>query len=136
MLSPVGFPPASDPRIQDTVKVIEEDLLVGGLVCRYRTEAATGSLPEGEGVFPAYSFWYVDNLVMQGRHDEARALFTKLLALRNDMGLLAEEYGPCLRRFTGNSPQAFSHIALVNSALALSKAVDHVSQRAGESPCS
>ena len=132
MLPLVGFLPASDPRIQGTVKAIEEDLLVDGLVRRYRTEAVTDGLPEGEGVFLACSFWYVDNLVMQGRHDEARALFTKLLALRNDVGLLAEEYDPRVKRLVGNFPQAFSQIALVNSALALSAAADHVSQRTGE----
>ncbi|MGN7103691.1 glycoside hydrolase family 15 protein [Ralstonia holmesii] len=132
MLPLVGFLPASDPRIQGTVKAIEEDLLVDGLVRRYRTEAVTDGLPQGEGVFLACSFWYVDNLVMQGRQDEARALFTKLLALRNDVGLLAEEYDPRVKRLVGNFPQAFSHIALVNSALALSAAADHVSQRTGE----
>lgn len=136
MLPLVGFLPASDPRIQGTVKAIEEDLLVDGLVRRYRTEAVTDGLPQGEGVFLACSFWYVDNLVMQGRQDEARALFAKLLALRNDVGLLAEEYDPRVQRLVGNFPQAFSHIALVNSALALSKAADHVSQRTGEPPCS
>jgi GH15 family glucan-1,4-alpha-glucosidase len=129
MLPLVGFLPASDPRIVGTVKAVEEDLLVDGLVRRYRTEAVADGLPEGEGVFLACSFWYVDNLVMQGRHDEARALFTKLLALRNDVGLLAEEYDPRARRLVGNFPQAFSHIALVNSALSLSAAADHVSQR-------
>ncbi|CAJ0704521.1 glycoside hydrolase family 15 protein [Ralstonia wenshanensis] len=129
MLPLVGFLPASDPRIQGTVKAIEEDLLVDGLVRRYRTEAVTDGLPQGEGVFLACSFWYVDNLVMQGRQDEARALFTKLLALRNDVGLLAEEYDPRVKRLVGNFPQAFSHIALVNSALTLSAAADHVSQR-------
>lgn len=131
MLPLVGFLPAADPRIQGTVKAIEEDLLVGGLVRRYRTEAVTDGLPDGEGVFLACSFWYVDNLVMQGRQDEARALFTKLLTLRNDVGLLSEEYDPHAQRLVGNFPQAFSHIALVNSALALSAAADHVSQRTG-----
>ncbi len=132
MLPLVGFLPASDPRIVATVKAIEEDLLIDGLVRRYRTEAVADGLPEGEGVFLACSFWYVDNLVMQGRHDEARALFIKLLALRNDVGLLAEEYDPRVGRLVGNFPQAFSHIALVNSALALCAAADHVSQRTGQ----
>jgi len=132
MLPLVGFLPASDPRIRGTVKAIEEDLLVDGLVRRYRTEAVTDGLPEGEGVFLACSFWYVDNLVMQGRDDEARALFIKLLALRNDVGLLAEEYAPRAGRLVGNFPQAFSHIALVNSALTLCAAADHVGQRTGQ----
>ena len=132
MLPLVGFLPASDPRIRGTVKAIEEDLLVDGLVRRYRTEAVADGLPEGEGVFLACSFWYVDNLVLQGRQDEARALFLKLLALRNDVGLLAEEYDPRVGRLVGNFPQAFSHIALVNSALALCAAADHVGQRTGQ----
>ena len=129
MLPLVGFLPAADTRIQATVRAIEEDLLVDGLVRRYRTEAVADGLPEGEGVFLACSFWYVDNLVLQSRDEEARALFVKLLALRNDVGLLSEEYDPRVRRLVGNFPQAFSHIALVNSALALSAAADHVSQR-------
>ncbi|WP_426398627.1 glycoside hydrolase family 15 protein [Ralstonia sp. R-29] len=132
MLPLVGFLPASDPRIRGTVKAIEEDLLVDGLVRRYRTEAVADGLPEGEGVFLACSFWYVDNLIMQGRHDEARALFIKLLALSNDVGLLAEEYDPRVGRLVGNFPQAFSHIALVNSALTLCAAADHVGQRTGQ----
>lgn len=131
MLPLVGFLPAADPRIQATVRAVEEDLLVDGLVRRYRTEAVADGLPQGEGVFLACSFWYVDNLALQGRHDEARALFARLLALRNDVGLLAEEYDPRAGRLVGNFPQAFSHIALVNSALTLCAAADHVSQRAG-----
>jgi GH15 family glucan-1,4-alpha-glucosidase len=131
MLPLVGFLHASDPRVQATVRAVEEDLLVDGLVRRYRTEAVADGLPKGEGVFLACSFWYVDNLVLQGRHDEARALFAKLLALRNDVGLLAEEYDPRAGRLVGNFPQAFSHIALVNSALTLCSAADHVSQRTG-----
>ncbi len=131
MLPLVGFLPASDPRIRRTVRAIEDDLLVDGLVRRYRTETATDGLPGGEGAFLACSFWYVDNLALQGRRDEARALFTKLLALRNDVGLLAEEYDPGSGRMLGNFPQAFSHIALVNSALALCAAADHVGQRTG-----
>lgn len=131
MLPLVGFLPASDARIQATVRAIEANLLVDGLVRRYRTEAVADGLPDGEGVFLACSFWYVDNLVLQGRDQEARALFVKLLALRNDVGLLSEEYDPHACRLVGNFPQAFSHIALVNSALALSAAADHVSQRTG-----
>ncbi|WP_296226415.1 glycoside hydrolase family 15 protein [Ralstonia sp. UBA689] len=133
MLPLVGFLPASDPRIQGTVGAIEQDLLVNGLVRRYRTETAADGLPEGEGTFLPCSFWYVDNLVMQGRDSEALALFEKLLALRNDVGLLSEEYDPRAGRLVGNFPQAFSHIALVNSALALSAAAPAergVSQRA------
>lgn len=129
----VGFLPASDPRIRGTVRAVEQDLLIDGLVRRYRTEAAVDGLPEGEGTFLPCSFWYVDNLVMQGRNAEAQALFERLLALRNDVGLLSEEYDPRADRMVGNFPQAFSHIALVNSALALSAAAPverDVSQRA------
>jgi GH15 family glucan-1,4-alpha-glucosidase len=87
-----------------------------GLVLRYRTETGTDGLPPGEGAFLACSFWLVDNYVLQGRHDEARALFERLLSLRNDVGLLAEEYDASAKRQLGNFPQAFSHLALINTA--------------------
>ena len=86
---------------------------------RYRTEGGVDGLPDGEGAFLACSFWLAQALFMQGRHDDARALFERLLALRNDVGLLSEEYDPKARRFTGNFPQAFSHVALVTAALTL-----------------
>jgi GH15 family glucan-1,4-alpha-glucosidase len=92
---------------------------VNGLVLRYRTHENVDGLPPGEGVFLACSFWLVDNLVLQGRRAEARALFERLLDLRNDVGLLAEEYDPRAQRQLGNFPQAFSHLALINSALNL-----------------
>ncbi len=116
LLPAIGFLPASDARIRGTVAAIERDLLVGGLVRRYDTESGTDGLPPGEGLFLACSFWLVDAYVMLGRRDEAVALFERLLGLRNDLGLLSEQYEPVSRRLVGNFPQAFSHLALVNSA--------------------
>jgi GH15 family glucan-1,4-alpha-glucosidase len=116
----VGFLPPDDPRVQGTVAAIERRLLRDGFVMRYDTGTAVDGLPPGEGAFLACSFWLVDNYVLLGRYDEARALFERLLALRNDVGLLAEEYDPHERRQLGNFPQAFSHLALINAAHSLS----------------
>ncbi|MET0343206.1 MAG: glycoside hydrolase family 15 protein [Polyangiales bacterium] len=117
----VGFLPATDPRVLGTVQAIERELLVDDTyVLRYRTHADLDGLPPGEGAFLACSFWLVSNRVMLGRVDEARALFERLLALRNDVGLLAEEYEPRAARMVGNFPQAFSHLALVDAAVSLS----------------
>jgi GH15 family glucan-1,4-alpha-glucosidase len=115
----VGFLPPSDPRVKATVEAIERHLLEDGLVLRYRPERTDDGLQSREGAFLACSFWFVDNLVLLGRHDEARALFERLLGLANDVGLLAEEYDTRHRRMVGNFPQAFSHVALVNTALNL-----------------
>jgi GH15 family glucan-1,4-alpha-glucosidase len=112
----VGFLPPADARVRGTLAAIERDLVRNGLVQRYDTGSGTDGLPPGEGAFLACSFWLVDNYVLQQRHDEARALFERLLALRNDVGLLAEEYDPIGRRQLGNFPQAFSHLALINTA--------------------
>lgn len=120
LLLPVfGFLPADDPRMRRTIEAIGRDLSVGGLITRYRTESGTDGLPSGEGVFLACSFWYVDALVALGRRAEAKALFERLLALRNDVGLLAEEFDPVSARQLGNFPQGFSHLALVNAAMTL-----------------
>jgi GH15 family glucan-1,4-alpha-glucosidase len=116
----VGFLPHDDPRICGTVAAIERDLLVDGFVLRYRTDDGKDGLPPGEGAFLACSFWLASAMHCQGRVDEARALFERLLGLCNDVGLLSEEYDPRARRFTGNFPQAFSHVALVTTALTLS----------------
>ncbi len=116
MLPLVGFLPPEDPRIQGTVAAIEKHLMNDGFVARYNTDTSVDGLPGEEGAFLACSFWLVDNYVLQHRMDEARALFERLLALRNDVGLLSEEYDPKERRQLGNFPQAFSHLALVNSA--------------------
>ena len=112
----VGFLPPEDRRIKRTIAAIETSLLQGGLVRRYHTKEGTDGLPPGEGAFLACSFWLVDNYVLQKRYSEAQALFTFLLSLRNDVGLLAEEYDVKAKRQLGNFPQAFSHLALVNSA--------------------
>jgi GH15 family glucan-1,4-alpha-glucosidase len=115
----VGFLPPDDPRVRGTLAAIERELLLDGFVLRYDTGDSKDGLPPGEGAFLACSFWLADNYVMQGRREEARGLFDRLLALRNDVGLLAEEYDPQARRQVGNFPQAFSHIALINTALNL-----------------
>jgi GH15 family glucan-1,4-alpha-glucosidase len=115
----VGFLPADDPRVVGTVTAIERGLMVDGLVLRYRSETAPDGLPPGEGVFLACSFWLVNVYVLQGRWDDARAMFERLVALCNDVGLLSEEYDPRSGRLVGNFPQAFSHVALINSAFLL-----------------
>jgi GH15 family glucan-1,4-alpha-glucosidase len=112
----VGFLPPSDPRVKSTVEAIERHLMEDGLVLRYRTEQTDDGLAGRDGAFLACSFWLVDNLILLGRRDDAQALFDRLLSLRNDLGLLAEEYDTRNRRMVGNFPQAFSHIALINSA--------------------
>jgi len=114
-----GFLPAADPRVQGTVKAIEEDLLRDGLVLRYRTEDGLDGLSGEEGVFLACSFWLANTYHLMGRHEEALELFARLASLQNDVGLLAEEYLPSQRQQIGNFPQAFSHLALVNSAYTL-----------------
>jgi GH15 family glucan-1,4-alpha-glucosidase len=125
----VGFLPPQDPRMQGTVAAIQRHLSADGLLLRYNTGASDDGLPPGEGAFLACSFWLADNLVLQGRHGEARALFERLLALCNDVGLLAEEFDPRSGRMLGNFPQAFSHVALVNTALNLSRATGPADQR-------
>jgi GH15 family glucan-1,4-alpha-glucosidase len=119
LLPLTGFVPPDDPRVAATVAQVERELLHDGLVLRYGTDSGVDGLPEGEGAFLACSFWLVDNYILLGRKDEARAMFERLLTLCNDVGLLAEEYDPRGRRMLGNFPQAFSHVALANSAFAL-----------------
>jgi GH15 family glucan-1,4-alpha-glucosidase len=117
----VGFLPQDDPRVVGTVRAIERELLRGGLVLRYTSgsKGAADGLPGPEGVFLACSFWLADCYALMGRAAEARALFKRLLALRNDVGLLAEEYDPVGERLLGNFPQAFSHLALIGTAFNL-----------------
>ena len=122
LLPLVGFLPATDPRILGTVRAIEQRLLVDGFVYRYDSLLTDDGLPPGEGAFLACSFWLADNYLLQGRQRDARELFTKLLAIRNDVGLLAEEYHPGLRRQVGNFPQGFSHVAIVSTALNMRRA--------------
>jgi GH15 family glucan-1,4-alpha-glucosidase len=117
MLPLVGFLPADDDRVRGTIEAVERELLHDGLVLRYRTrQDGVDGLPPGEGVFLPCSFWLVDCYELLGRHDEAHALFRRLIALGNDLGLLAEEYDPDAKQLLGNFPQAFTHLALVNSA--------------------
>jgi GH15 family glucan-1,4-alpha-glucosidase len=129
LIPQVGFLPADDPRVAGTIRAIENGLMRDGLVMRYAPEQVDDGLLEDEGVFLACSFWLADAYVMQGRVDEAAALFNRLLTLRNDLGLLAEEYDPVRKRLVGNFPQGFSHIGLVNSAYNLLQAHGPAQQR-------
>jgi GH15 family glucan-1,4-alpha-glucosidase len=130
LLPTTGFLPPTDPRVRGTIEAIERRLFVDGFVLRYDTHSSTDGLPPGEGAFLACSFWLVDAMLLMGRNAEARELFERLLGLRNDVGLLAEEYDTRARRLVGNFPQAFSHIALVNSAHNLGRATKPAEQRA------
>ncbi len=117
----VGFLPATDEQLVSTVATIRRELTVDGLVLRYRPheDGKVDGLPPGEGVFLPCSFWLADVLTLQGKVDEGRELFERLLDLRNDVGLLSEEYDPVAGRQLGNFPQAFTHLALVNTAIVL-----------------
>jgi GH15 family glucan-1,4-alpha-glucosidase len=128
----VGFLPPSDPRIVSTVNAIQSHLMVDGLVRRYHTHRTKDGLPAGEGAFLACSFWLADALMLLGRREEARVLFERLLSLRNDVGLLSEEYDPVARRMLGNFPQAFSHVAIINTAHNLAKVEKPAEQRSGQ----
>ena len=134
MMPLTGFLPATDPRVLGTVAGIERALMADGLVRRYNTSSTADGLPPGEGAFLACSFWLADNLALQGRWTQARQLFERLLALRNDVGLLSEQYDTRARRMVGNFPQAFSHVALVNTAYNLSAAAKPALQRGDNSP--
>jgi GH15 family glucan-1,4-alpha-glucosidase len=127
----VGFLPPDDPRIVETMTTIERDLTFDGLVRRYRTHKVNDGLPPGEGVFLACSFWMVDNLALQGRMDEAHRMYERLVSLANDVGLLSEEYDPQTQRFTGNFPQAFSHVALVHTGLNLMRHEESMARATG-----
>ncbi|NDZ79412.1 glycoside hydrolase family 15 protein [Streptomyces sp. SID10853] len=132
LIPQVGFLPPDDPRVVGTVDAVRDELCHGGLVRRYSMEGpSVDGLPGGEGTFLVCSFWLADALRLTGRVKEAEALFEKLLSLRNDVGLLAEEYDPVAGRQLGNFPQAFSHIGLVNTALALARALGTPGQDAG-----
>jgi len=137
LIPQLGFLPPDDPRVRGTIKAIERDLVVDGLVMRYRTLPSLEALPPGEGRFLACSFWLADALALCGRKAEAKKLFERLLALCNDVGLLAEEYDPKGRRMLGNFPQALSHVALINTARNLSRPggpAEHRSRRKKDAP--
>ncbi|MGH9733396.1 MAG: glycoside hydrolase family 15 protein [Candidatus Acidiferrales bacterium] len=121
MIAKTGFLPASDPRVKGTIRAIERQLLRNGLLLRYRTECTEDGLPPGEGVFLACSFWLADNYLLMGNRAKAKRLFAKLVRIQNDLGLMSEEYDPKAKVMLGNFPQAFSHIALINTAFDLSR---------------
>jgi GH15 family glucan-1,4-alpha-glucosidase len=137
MMPLVGFLPAQDPRVVATVEAIERELVEEGFVLRYRTteDGSVDGLTGREGAFLACSFWLADCLHMIGRTDDANALFERLLALRNDLGLLSEEYDPVLKRQVGNFPQAFSHVSLVNTARRLSGQEMHIADGMATADC-
>ena len=121
LIPQLGFLPPEDPRVRGTVLAIERELMHDGFVYRYPTRPETDGLPPGEGVFLPCSFWLANSLALIGRRDDAVALFERLLAVRNDLGLLSEEYDPAGRRLLGNFPQAFSHTAIINTAAHLAE---------------
>ena len=132
LLPTVGFLPPDDPRIQGTIEAIERRLVKDGLVLRYDTLCSDDGLPPGEGAFLACSFWLVDAYMFLGRLAQAKALYEKLVALSNDLGLMSEEYNSKLGRFVGNFPQAFSHVALVNATFNVTRKENPAEQRAAE----
>jgi GH15 family glucan-1,4-alpha-glucosidase len=131
LIPQTGFLPPTDPRVQGTVAAVERRLMRGGLVLRYDTAASEDGLPPGEGAFLPSSFWLADAYVLTGRTADAQRLFERLVALCNDVGLLAEEYDVGAQRQLGNFPQAFSHIALVNTAYNVGHTIKPCEQRSG-----
>ncbi|HSR99171.1 MAG TPA: glycoside hydrolase family 15 protein [Kofleriaceae bacterium] len=134
LLPTTGFLPCHDPRIIGTVRAIEQRLVADGLVMRHDPAEVETGLAHGEGAFLACSFWLADAMILLGRTDEARRLFDRLLGLRNDVGLLAEQFEVRAQRLVGNFPQAFSHVALVTTANNLTRASKPADQRAGKGP--
>jgi GH15 family glucan-1,4-alpha-glucosidase len=122
MIPLVHFLPATDPRMRGTVEAIKKELMVDGFVLRYPTQKTDDGLPPGEGSFLACTFWLIDNLALTGQLEEATEIFERMLSLRNDVGLFAEEYDTRRKRLVGNFPQAFTHVGLVNSAYNLDRA--------------
>jgi GH15 family glucan-1,4-alpha-glucosidase len=117
MMAIVGFLPPNDPRIRGTVEAIERGLVSKeGFVNRYTLDSQVDGLPHGEAAFLPCTFWLADNYALQGRHAEGREVFNRVLAIRNDLGLLSEEYDPVDHRLLGNFPQAFSHFGMINTA--------------------
>jgi GH15 family glucan-1,4-alpha-glucosidase len=119
LMAHVGFLPITDSRVAGTIDAIERGLLIDGFVLRYRSESGADGLPAGEGVFLPCSFWLADVYQRQRRHAEAHAMVDRLLSLRNDVGLLSEEYDTKTQRQVGNFPQAFSHLSLVQTVISL-----------------
>lgn len=138
LIPQVGFLPPDDPRVRGTIDAIARELVVDGLVLRYSTATSVDALPPGEGIFLPCSFWLADSLLLTGRREEGEALFERLLSLRNDVGLLSEEYDTRARHMLGNFPQALTHMALINTAR-LFGMPEHETRRAteqGERPAS
>jgi GH15 family glucan-1,4-alpha-glucosidase len=121
MMPLVGFLPATDPRVAGTIEAIQSQLMSGGFVRRYDTRTGVDGLPGGEGAFVPCTCWLADCLALQGRDAEARELFERVLSVRNDVGLLSEEYDTVRGRLVGNFPQAFSHVSLISTARNLSR---------------
>lgn len=131
MLPLVGFLPATDSRIVGTADAIASELMVDGFVQRYKSASGVDGLPEGEGAFLPCSFWLADNYSLMGRTEEAHALFERLIALVNDVGLIAEEYDAKASRMLGNFPQAMTHVSLINTAYNLSGSTGPAHVRSG-----
>jgi GH15 family glucan-1,4-alpha-glucosidase len=140
LIPEVGFLPPDDPRVVSTVRAVQRELMTDGLVRRYQLTAADpgqlspDGLPGSEGAFLACSFWLANALQMIGQDDEAAELFERLLSLRNDVGLLSEEYDPRYGRLVGNTPQAFSHVPLIQAALNLDRHAGAHSRTADADP--
>jgi GH15 family glucan-1,4-alpha-glucosidase len=138
LIAEVGFLPPRDPRVISTVEAIQRELMTGGLVRRYQLvsgQSEVDGLAGSEGAFLACSFWLVNALHLTGKEDQAQELFAKLLSLRNDVGLLSEEYDPRYNRLVGNTPQAFSHVPLIQAALNLeAHEPGHNRRRAARAP--
>jgi GH15 family glucan-1,4-alpha-glucosidase len=132
LIAQVGFLPPDDPRVLGTIRAVEQKLLRGGFVLRYNTGGVDDGLPPGEGAFIPCSFWLADAYVLTGRLADAQRLFQRLVGLCNDVGLLAEEYDWGAQRAVGNFPQAFSHIALVNTAYNIAATSKPCEQRSGK----
>jgi GH15 family glucan-1,4-alpha-glucosidase len=133
MVPLVGFLPAHDPRVVGTVEAIQRELVFDGFVKRYvQNDSEIDGLQGNEGVFLPCSFWLADNLALLGRHHEARQLFEQLIKLCNELGLISEEYDPSKKRLLGNFPQAFTHVALINTAQNLSVERGPARRRAGQ----
>jgi GH15 family glucan-1,4-alpha-glucosidase len=131
MIPLVGFLPPHDPRVRGTVEAIERELLIDEFVARYATKREVDGLPPGEGLFLPCTFWLADNFMLLDRDADAECLFEKLLSVRNDVGLLSEEYDPSTRRLLGNFPQAFTHVSLINTASNLSRTTGPAKDRKG-----